>query len=253
MNAKVVVSRRAVLSAIQRQADVQAQLENREGVRIELHRAFATLVSPPIACAPMPPDTLRRAFDPFFTTKEVGKGTGLGLSQVFGFVKQSRGHLAIYSEVGVGTTVKIYLPRELGALELLQQTSDELDLPRAREGERILVVEDEEAVRRLTVDTLRDLGYAVAHAASGEEALQQLDAGARFDLLFTDVVMPRMNGRELATKVQSRDPLTKVIYATGYTRNAFVHNGAVDPGVSLLTKPYTPSQLAARLRQTLDG
>ena len=203
--------------------------------------------------AGMAPEVVQRAFDPFFTTKEVGKGTGLGLSQVFGFVKQSGGHVAIYSEPGEGTTVKVYLPRERGDLAPDLGEADQGELPKARPGETILVVEDEDAVRRITVDTLRDLGYTVIHAASGDQALQRLAGETSVDLLFTDVVMPRMNGRQLVERVQAERADIKVIYATGYTRNAIVHHGAVDAGAALLTKPYTLSQLATKIRQTLDG
>ena len=201
----------------------------------------------------MSPEVLAKAFDPFFTTKGSGRGTGLGLSQVYGFVKQSGGHIKIYSEQGHGATVRIYLPRYHGASE--ETPSPEHDpqaLPKAQ-GETILVVEDEEAVRKLTVHGLRDLGYSVIDADGGENALTLLDKHADVALLFTDVVMPNVNGRQLAEEATRRRPKLKVLYTTGYTRNAVVYNGTLDPAVRLLGKPYTLEQLARRVRETLDG
>ena len=199
----------------------------------------------------MPPEVIARAFDPFYTTKGVGKGTGLGLAQVFGFVKQSGGHVKIYSEINQGTTVKIYLPRWTGVEEA---SAEEEILPTARGGsEIILVVEDDDAVRRISVDVLRELGYTVIHASSGLDALQKFDANPRIDLLFTDIVMPGMTGRVLADAVSAQRPDLKVLYTTGYTRNAVVHNGMLDRGVALLPKPFTMDQLAVKVRQVLDG
>jgi signal transduction histidine kinase len=203
----------------------------------------------------MPPEVLAKAFDPFFTTKGSGRGTGLGLSQVYGFVKQSGGHIKIYSEPGHGATVRIYLPRHHGPSEENREARD-IDpgaLPKGAAGETILVVEDEDAVRRLTVDGLRDLGYNVVDANGADEALKLLDKNPNVALLFTDVVMPKVNGRQLAEEAVRRRPKLKVLYTTGYTRNAVVHNGTLDPGVKLLGKPYTLEQLAHRVRDTLDA
>ncbi len=195
-------------------------------------------------------ETIERAFDPFYTTKGVGKGTGLGLSQVFGFVKQSGGHVKIYSEVGQGTTVKMYLPRftgEAAAEEAPHQTyvggGDEI----------VLVVEDDADVRLVSVDALRGLGYTVIHAEDGPSALAMLEKHPKVDLLFTDIVMPGMSGRQLADQATADRPEIKVLYATGYTRNAVVHNGMLDAGVAFLSKPFTIDQLAAKVRQVLDG
>ena len=200
----------------------------------------------------MPAEVVERAFDPFFTTKGPGQGTGLGLSQVFGFVKQSRGHLKIYSEVGHGTTVKIYLPRFTGLLpegaapdEAVQET------PRAK-GETVLVVEDDERVRQVSVDALRELGYAVLQAADAHQALAVLALHPEIGLLFTDVVMPEMNGRQLAARALESRPDLKVLYTTGYTRNAIVHNGMLDAEVAFLAKPFTVDQLARKIRRVLD-
>jgi signal transduction histidine kinase/CheY-like chemotaxis protein len=202
----------------------------------------------------MPPHVVERAFDPFFTTKGVGKGTGLGLSQVFGFVKQSRGHVKIYSEPGEGTIIKIYLPRHYGAEAAQGYAAPATDsLPRAQGEEIILVVEDEDRVRHMSVDSLRELGYTVVQASDGEQALEMLAIQPRIDMLFTDIVMPGINGRILADRATTQRPGLKVLYTTGYTRNAIVHNGMLDPGVAFLAKPFTFDQLAIKVRQVLDG
>ena len=198
----------------------------------------------------MPPEVAAKAFDPFFTTKPVDKGTGLGLSQVFGFVRQSGGHVKIYSEVGQGTTVKIYLPRHFGEDERAAVP----DTPsKAGAGETILLVEDDERVRLLAVEALRDLGYIVVHAANAERALSQLEAHPDVTLLFTDIVMPGMNGRKLADLALQSRPGLKLLFTTGFTRNAVVHNGVLDHGVNFLAKPFTIDQLAEKVRVVLDG
>jgi signal transduction histidine kinase len=203
--------------------------------------------------AGMPQEVIERAFEPFYTTKGVGRGTGLGLSQVHGFVKQSRGHVKIYSEPGVGTTIKIYLPRSTSELDAgdapLQSTGAS---PHGRAGEIILVVEDDERVRRVSVDALRELGYIVVQAADATQALSVLTLQPRIDLLFTDVVMPDLDGRRLADKARDTRPDLKVLYTTGYTRNAIVHNGMLDADVAFLAKPFTIEQLAVKVRQVLD-
>lgn len=200
----------------------------------------------------MSPDIAAKAFDPFFTTKGVGKGTGLGLSQVFGFVKQSGGHVKIYSELGHGTTVKIYLPRHYGSAEA-PKTAWPDKVMFGTEVEVILVVEDDDQVLDLTVQMLRDLGYGVIETRNGAEALNALQSHPEIVLLFTDIVMPDMNGRELAEHATRMRPDLKVLFTTGYTRNAIVHNGVLDPGVSLLPKPASMEQLAAKIREVLDG
>ncbi|MGX9142711.1 CHASE3 domain-containing protein [Mesorhizobium sp. 128a] len=199
----------------------------------------------------MPADVMAKAFEPFFTTKPVNKGTGLGLSQVFGFVKQSGGHVKIYSEPGEGTTIKIYLPRFFGAEEAVLPTGRG-DNP-AAVTETILVVEDDARVRASTTDALCELGYTVIHAGSGQEALQKLADNPGVALLFTDIVMPVMNGRKLAEEALARLPQLKVIFTTGFTKNAVVHNGVLDHDVHFLAKPFTIEQLAAKLRDVLDA
>jgi signal transduction histidine kinase len=201
----------------------------------------------------MPAEVIERAFDPFYTTKAVGSGTGLGLSQVYGFVKQSGGHVKIYSEPGVGTTVKLYVPRHFGVAEAPGAAVDRPELPRANRHETVLVVEDEERVRLVSVDSLRELGYIVFHADGPGQALAMLGELPRVDLLFTDVIMPDMNGRKLAEAARVERPDLKVLYTTGYTKNAIVHNGMLDHDVAFLPKPFTVAQLAAKVRQVLDA
>ncbi|HEX2528124.1 MAG TPA: ATP-binding protein [Geminicoccus sp.] len=204
----------------------------------------------------MPVDIAARAFDPFFTTKAPGQGTGLGLSQVYGFVKQSGGHVKIYSEPGQGTTVKIYLRREmerLGGGEAGSGAELQPAMPKGSRSELILVVEDDAGVRTTSVGALQELGYSVRDAASGEEALAILEEQPDTSLLFTDVVMPGMSGRQLAEAALARLPHLKVLYTTGYTPNAIVHSGVVDPGVELMTKPFALDQLARKVRSVLDG
>jgi CheY-like chemotaxis protein len=198
----------------------------------------------------MSADVMARAFEPFFTTKPVNKGTGLGLSQVFGFVKQSGGHVKIYSERDQGTTVRIYLPRFFGPEEpaIPAERGDST----AKVTETILVVEDDAQVRAATTDAMRELGYEVIDIGSGQEALEKLAATPGIALLFTDIVMPVMNGRKLAEEAVARQPGLKVIFTTGFTRNAVVHNGVLDHDVNFLAKPFTIEQLAAKLREVLD-
>jgi signal transduction histidine kinase len=196
----------------------------------------------------MSPEILARAFDPFFTTKAVDKGTGLGLSQVYGFVKQSGGHIRIYSELDHGTAIKIYLPRssEPEAAAMRAKPVAE-EIPLGSREQIVMVVEDESSMRRFAVDALRELGYSVIHAESGKDAIALLANHARIDLLVTDIIMPEMNGRQLAEAVQRERPGIKVLYMTGFTRNAVVHNGVVDDGVNLLTKPFSLADLAQRV------
>lgn len=201
----------------------------------------------------MPQSVIDKAFDPFFTTKQVGLGTGLGLSQVFGFVKQSDGHIKIYSEVGQGTTIKIYLPRHYGKEETQVEAAAAVPLAASAGQECVLVVEDDEGVRTLAVDALQELGYTVLSASSASEALNRIDAHPEIALLLTDVVMPDTNGRKLAEEAVRRRPGLKVLYMTGFTRNAVVHNGMLDPGVNLIGKPFTLDQLASKVRAVLAG
>ncbi len=197
------------------------------------------------------PEQLERVFEPFFTTKPFGKGTGLGLSMVYGFVKQSQGHIKIYSERGEGTTVKMYLPRA-GVHEAPKAAmpAPPQDL---RGTETILLVEDNELVSRFACDQLQDLGYTVITARSGAEALECVRQTASIDLLFTDVIMPGgINGRQLAEAAKRLLPTLRVLYTSGYTENAIIHHGRLDPGVHLLGKPYAPVDLARKVRAVLS-
>jgi PAS domain S-box-containing protein len=193
-----------------------------------------------------------RVFEPFFTTKDVGQGTGLGLSTCYGIVKQSGGHICVYSEPGRGATFKIYLPQVHSQARRPAARLDSRDLPRGTET--ILLVEDDPALREMAGALLRRLGYTVWAAANGIEALslkQQRHIG-HIDLLFTDVVMPHMSGKELADRVQATYPHTRILFTSAYTENAVVHQGMLDKGVALLQKPFTPSALACKLREMLD-
>ena len=198
------------------------------------------------------PEVLTQVFEPFFTTKPQGLGTGLGLSQVHGFIKQSGGHVRIYSEVGIGTTVKLYLPRstESGTAE---PPSPQTALRKnGRKNVTVLLAEDEDGVRDFTVEALAELGYDVIAAENGAEALRLLGGHPQVSVLLTDVVMPEMNGRQLAEEALRRAPSLRVLFMTGYTRNAIVHNGVLDTGTHLLSKPFTVAQLEAELETVLS-
>ncbi len=197
--------------------------------------------------------TRERAFDPFFTTKEVGKGTGLGLSQVYGYARQSSGHVKIYSELGEGTTVKIYLPRHLGADDAEIEARGPAGQVALTGEESILVVEDDDGLRAYTREILQELGYRVLEAGNGVAALEILDS-EHVDLMLSDVVMPGgLNGRQLADEASRRRAGLKVLFMTGYTRNAIVHHGRLDAGVQMITKPFTFDELAAKVRERLDS
>jgi CheY-like chemotaxis protein len=200
----------------------------------------------------MTPDIASKAFDPFFTTKDVGQGTGLGLSQVYGFIKQSGGQVKIYSEPGAGTTIKLYLPRHYATENLKDRQAGAVSIPTAL-GETVLVVEDDPDVRSFTVDILRELGYRVVDAPDGTIGLRMLDAHGEVKLLLTDVGLPGgMNGRQLADAAMRRRADLKVLFTSGYARNAIVHHGRLDPGVDLIVKPFTFAGLATRVRRALD-
>ncbi|MCJ2023596.1 CHASE3 domain-containing protein [Methylobacterium sp. J-067] len=202
----------------------------------------------------MTPEVVARVFEPFFTTKPDGKGTGLGLAMVFGFVKQSGGHVKIYSEPGEGTTVKIYLPRAVGTVAAAgQRSAVPVELPRG--SATVLVVEDEAGVREIACAILADLGYQVLDAADGEEALRVFGANAStVDLLLTDVVLPgKVRGRELAERVQALRPEVRVVFMSGYTENSIVHHGRLDDGVHLVGKPFKREQLARKVAEVLGN
>jgi nitrogen-specific signal transduction histidine kinase/CheY-like chemotaxis protein len=207
--------------------------------------------------AGIPADVLGRVFEPFFTTKSVEAGSGLGLAMVHGFVKQSGGHVRIYSEVGHGTTVKIYLPRLHEAASIAATPAPIADstvaVAHAQLGETILVVEDSDGVRDYACAALEEFGYTIISAGDAAEAQGHVEAGARIDLLFTDVVLPGgISGRQLSERILEQRPGLPVLFTTGYTRNAIVHHGRLDPGVHLLNKPYTQQDLVRKVRELLD-
>jgi nitrogen-specific signal transduction histidine kinase/ActR/RegA family two-component response regulator len=202
----------------------------------------------------IPADKIEKVFEPFFTTKPSGQGTGLGLAMIHGFVKQSGGHIRIYSELEQGTTVKIYLPRMHSVdLPVAEMTERKRHLPRAVEGKTILLVEDDDGVRDYAVEVLQDAGYQVVAVGEGRAALRALEGLDRVDLLFTDVVLGgELNGRQVAEQVTKLRPNLPVLFTTGYTRNAIVHHGRLDAGVNLLNKPYTSHDLTESVRSLID-
>ena len=201
----------------------------------------------------MTPETKERIFEPFFTTKEKGKGTGLGLSTVYGIIQQSGGNIWVYSEPGLGTTFKIYLPTMEGETESLRPAA--VSTKPMQGFETILLVEDEEMVRKLACTVLQKNGYRVLEASNGDNALDVVEGrnGNPIHLVVTDVVMPGMSGRQLADRLVSLQPELKVLYMSGYTDNAIVHHGVLDPGIAYIQKPFTPDALASKVRKILDG
>jgi CheY-like chemotaxis protein len=201
----------------------------------------------------MTEETVAQAFEPFFTTKPVGKGTGLGLSQVYGFIKQSSGHVKIYSEIGEGTTVKLYLPRFLADPNVADAAEPALPAEGSSE-ETILVLEDDDDVRTFSVEVLREMGYRVLEAHDGPSALRLLERQPRVDLLFSDVVLPGgLTGKQVSEQARALRPDLKILFTTGYARNAIIHHGRLDRGVHLITKPFTLNELAAKVRDVLDA
>jgi CheY-like chemotaxis protein len=200
----------------------------------------------------MTPEDREHAFEPFYTTKAVGDGSGLGLAMVYGFVKQSGGHVTIYSEPGEGTTIKLYLPRSTAAAAAEPEAATDA-VPAAR-GETVLVVEDDPDLRTLAVALLSNLGYQVMEAGTGAAALEQLASTTRVNLLLTDVMLPGgMNGRELAKEAARRAPGLQVLYMSGYTEDAIMHHGRLEAGAALLPKPFRRADLARATRKALDG
>ncbi|MGI4793195.1 MAG: PAS domain S-box protein [Janthinobacterium lividum] len=201
----------------------------------------------------MPPQVIARAFDPFFTTKPIGQGTGLGLSMIYGFARQSGGQVRIYSELGQGTMVCLYLPRHLGAEEAVELPPDLADAPRAVQGETVLVVDDEPTIRMLVTEVLEDLGYTAIEAADGVAGVKVLQSDVRIDLLVTDVGLPGgMNGRQVADAGRAVRPELKVLFITGYAENAVLSHSHLDPGMHVLTKPFAMEALASRIKDLIS-
>jgi len=203
----------------------------------------------------MAPDVTARAFDPFFTTKPIGMGTGLGLSMVYGFARQLGGQVRIYSEVGRGTTMCLYLPRHFGEEGgAAEEAPSQATMPRAEQGKTVLVVDDEPTVRTLVAEVLEELGYTAVEASDGAAGLRVLQSDARIDLLVTDVGLPGgMNGRQVADAGCGLRPGLKVLFITGYAENAVVGNGHLEPGMHVLTKPFAMDALAGRIRDIIGG
>jgi PAS domain S-box-containing protein len=202
----------------------------------------------------MAPDVLSRAFDPFFTTKPIGVGTGLGLSMIYGFARQSGGQVRLLSEIGQGTTVCLYLPRHAGSAASTGSGSASAPAPRAEQGETVLVVDDESTVRMLVTEVLTELGYRTIEAADGAGGLRVLQSGARVDLLVTDVGLPGgVNGRQLADAARVLRPGLRVLFITGYAEKAVMATSQLEPGMHLLTKPFSLETLASRIRELISG
>jgi signal transduction histidine kinase/CheY-like chemotaxis protein len=224
--------------------------ENYAAMNSEVNPGKYVLIAVSDSGMGIPASLLDKVFEPFFTTKDIGSGSGLGLSMVYGFVKQSNGHIRIYSEEGHGTTVKLYLPQAAGVADTLPAEAGISEIERGDES--ILIVEDDALVREYVVAQISRLGYDTLAASNGAEALAIINGPERVDLLFTDVIMPgSMNGRQLAIEAQKRRPELKVLFTSGYTENAIVHHGRLDAGVLLLPKPYISSDLARLIRTAL--
>jgi CheY-like chemotaxis protein len=200
----------------------------------------------------IPQTLLSRVFDPFFTTKPIGQGTGLGLSMIYGFARQSHGHVTIHSEVGKGTTVSLFLPRFLGEIAQVEAANPAL-LPFANAGETVLIVEDDPAVRVLVSAVLKELGYGFVEAGDADTAVPIIQSDQRIDLLISDVGLPGMNGRQLAEIGRQIRPELKVLFITGYAEHAAVRGGFLDPGMQLITKPFTFDLLTAKVREMIKS
>ena len=200
----------------------------------------------------MSSDVIAKAFEPFFTTKPIGQGTGLGLSMIYGFARQSNGYAKIYSELGQGTTVKLYLPRHFGAADQPEQPHP-LAAGRAvnADGKTVLVVEDEPSVRNLVIDVLHERGYATLEAADGQTGLQILQGQSKVDLLISDVGLPGLNGRQLADAARAQRPDLPILFMTGYAENAAIAGGFLEPGMEMITKPFAVDVFIGRVASIL--
>ncbi len=228
------------------------RLDERAARQLDMPEGQYTTMSVSDTGTGMPPDVIARVFEPFFTTKPIGEGTGLGLSMIYGFAQQSGGQVRVYSEVGQGTTVSIYLPRHFGDVAADDEPVTLRDRSRSDQGETVLVVDDEPTVRMLVTDILQDLGYAAIEAGDSAAGLRILQSDVRIDLLVTDVGLPGgMNGRQMADAGRVKRPDLKVLFITGYAENAVVGNGHLAPGMAVLTKPFAIEEVAARIRSLM--
>ena len=200
----------------------------------------------------MSADTIGKAFEPFFTTKPLGQGTGLGLSMIYGFARQSEGYAKIYSELGKGTTFKLYLPRFRGEADADEEVRASAETLASQVGETVLVVEDEAVVRGLILEVLSDLGYHAIEAGDGPSGLAILQSSRRIDLLVTDIGLPGLNGRQLADAARLLRPKLKVLFMTGYAENAALASGFLEPGMTMITKPFAMETLATRMREIIE-
>jgi CheY-like chemotaxis protein len=248
VNARDAMAGQGTLTVETALVDVSADEALRLG---DLQPGLHAVISVTDSGVGMSSETMARAFDPFFTTKPMGQGTGLGLSQVFGFVKQSGGTVKLQSELGGGTTVKVYLPR-VDAAATPRPEAGGSDVPHGMSSETVLVVEDEEDVRSYSLECLRELGFSVLHATDGPSALRLIAAHPEIRLLFTDVGLPHMNGRQLAEEARQLRPDLLVLFTTGYAQDAMFQQGKLDRKAELLTKPFNRTQLAERVRHLLD-
>jgi CheY-like chemotaxis protein len=201
----------------------------------------------------MTPETAARAFDPFFTTKPLGQGTGLGLSMIYGFVRQSGGHIELVSTAGEGTIAKLYLPRHRGEAEPAKLSAEPSEPPRAKHGETVLLVEDEPAVRMLVLEVLQDLGYNALEAVDAKTAIPIIESEARIDLLISDIGLPGINGRQLADIARRVRSDLKVLFITGYAESDAARSGVLAPGMALVTKPFSTDFLAERIRALIQA
>jgi CheY-like chemotaxis protein len=201
----------------------------------------------------MTADVMAKAFEPFFTTKPIGQGTGLGLSMIYGFVKQTKGYIQIDSTVEGGTTAILYLPRHVGEIEDRANTRSPT-APRAEQGETVLLVEDDDAVRMLVADVLRELGYRIFEAIDARSALSTIEGGEHLDLMVSDVGLPGgMNGRQLAELARRHRPDLKILFVTGYAEGAAIRGGFLDPGMEMIAKPFAIDDLAYKIRSMIEG
>ena len=251
VNAKDAMPRGGRVTVEVANVDLDGNYFRKYGVREEQPGSYVMLAVSDTGIG-MDKETQEHIFDPFFTTKEMGKGTGMGLSTVYGIVKQNNGFIWVYSELGRGATLKIYLPKAKG--DAASEEKEQPPVPALGGSETVLIVEDDDSLRKLARTVLKQRGYKVLEAENGEDALRVSEAhDGSIDLLIADVVMPKMGGKETAERLQPLYPQMKVIYMSGYTDNAILHHGVLAPGLNFFEKPFTPEGLARKVREVLDA